>query len=165
MIFSSQVHHKFTQSIGSGQRSTFNSGYTWVEGYLVGGGAVKSKIITEATLREPVEVLEPQLLTEQLGVDSPALASPAWTYPGSIGNHLASGHGVDASGLSQSEAVDLHNRLHNAERYPSMVSYQDDCPDGMCPTGPSRVSSGVGSSCPGGNCPQVATTTRRRWFR
>ena len=85
-----------------------------------------------------------QSLSEQLGIDSPALASPAWTWPGNIRSHLAADHGIDASEpLTNSEAIDLHNRLHNAESRGtsnvSFISSSDSCPGGVCPTGPGIV--------------------------
>jgi len=53
-----------------------------------------------------------------------------WTYPGEIKQHLLSEHGVDASGMSHEEALNLHASLHES-RYstyvstsnPSVVSY------------------------------------------
>lgn len=36
-----------------------------------------------------------------------------WTYPGEIRQHLESGHGVDASGMTQEQAEALHDELHN----------------------------------------------------
>ena len=62
-----------------------------------------------------------------------------WTYPGEIRQHLASGHGVDASGMSREEAESLHDSLHNAERQPELRS---NCPGGVCPTPQRRTNSG-----------------------
>jgi hypothetical protein len=63
-----------------------------------------------------------------------------WTYPGEIRQHLASGHGVNASGMSREEAESLHDSLHNAERgvrVQQPTFYQPEtsgCPGGVCPS-------------------------------
>jgi len=112
---------------------------------------------TAAPVAAPAAPIVRQSIAEQLGVDHPSLASPSWTYPGRIQPHLASDHGVDASGMSNAEAVALHNRLHNAESRGipvGAVSYTaDDCPNGMCPT---DAFDNVSSDCPTGNCPTSA---------
>jgi hypothetical protein len=63
-----------------------------------------------------------------------------WSYPGEIRQHLASGHGVNASGMSREEAESLHDSLHNAERgvrVQQPTFYQPEtsgCPGGVCPS-------------------------------
>ena len=63
-----------------------------------------------------------------------------WTYPGEIRQHLASGHGVNASGMSREQAESLHDSLHNAQRgvrVQQPIFYQPEtsgCPGGVCPT-------------------------------
>ncbi len=42
--------------------------------------------------------------------------SQHWTYPGEIHDHLATGHGFNAAGMSRAQAEAEHDRLHNAER-------------------------------------------------
>lgn len=38
-----------------------------------------------------------------------------WTYPGEIHSHLASGHGVNANGMTTEQAERLHDKLHNQQ--------------------------------------------------
>lgn len=38
-----------------------------------------------------------------------------WTWPGNLGNHLASEHGIDTSGMSHAEMVAVHDSLHNGQ--------------------------------------------------
>lgn len=42
-------------------------------------------------------------------------SGPSWTYPGQIDDHLLTGHGVDPSGMTPSQMVQLHNDLHNGQ--------------------------------------------------
>lgn len=44
---------------------------------------------------------------------------PNWTWPGDLRQHLESTHGQSTAGLSESELRDLHDNLHNRERYGS----------------------------------------------
>ena len=117
-----------------------------------------------------------------------------WTFPGTITSHLDGvPHYVPRDVLSQlsyNEKVILHNQLHNSQlerfsllypEYGTLVSSQEDCPDGNCPITTSSddcptgtcptsapTSSAVQSSnCPGGVCPAPTRTIRRgfRWFR
>lgn len=72
-------------------------------------------------------------------------AGPHWTYPGEIHNHLATGHGINAAGMTRQQAEAEHDRLHNAQR-------------------------GYGASRPvasqsGQRVYQRAQTRRVRWFR
>jgi hypothetical protein len=59
-----------------------------------------------------------------------------WTYPGEIRQHLASGHGVNASGMSREEADSLHN-AERGVRVQQPAFYQPEtsgCPGGVCPS-------------------------------
>lgn len=77
-------------------------------------------------------------------------ASPEWTWPGDIYQHLAGTHGVSGTGLSHREAVVLHNRLHNASAttrvampqtvWRPAVQSSSNCPGGVCPLPAARVS-------------------------
>jgi hypothetical protein len=103
-----------------------------------------------------VEPVRQQTIAEELGVDDPSLASPRWTFPGTIQGHLSRTHDVpNAAGLSRAEAIDLHNRIHNAEARGlpvGAVSYTaQDCPDGLCPT--DSFGNILASDCPSGSCP------------
>lgn len=54
-----------------------------------------------------------RIVSEQLAMQ---LSGPHWTYPGEIHNHLSTGHGVNAAGMSRAQAEAEHDRLHNAAR-------------------------------------------------
>jgi hypothetical protein len=47
----------------------------------------------------------------------PVVVKPTyrWTYPGDLGTHLRSVHGVDAIGMSRSEMLQIHDDLHNSQ--------------------------------------------------
>lgn len=87
-------------------------------------------------------------------VTAPIARAGHWTYPGEIGNHLASSHGVSSAGMSREQMLDLHDSLHEgtsvrAVQYSPMSSTRvgvavSNCPGGNCPTSSSRVSSGNG---------------------
>lgn len=47
-------------------------------------------------------------------------AQAHWSFPGSIENHLQFDHGVDATGLSYREKLNLHDSLH--EGYSSFAT-------------------------------------------
>lgn len=111
---------------------------------------------------EPVVETLAVSLPKAMGIDAPSLGSPRWTWgpEASIFDHLEGPiHKVDTSGLSQAEAIDLHNRLHNAEtRGVQVVAQVQDCPDGTCPLdyAPAMVRSRTVTrvqSCPSGSCP------------
>lgn len=40
---------------------------------------------------------------------------PRWTYPGDIATHMKQTHGVDISGMTQSELLRMHDNLHDLE--------------------------------------------------
>lgn len=46
-----------------------------------------------------------------------------WTYPGEVRSHLASEHGVNASGMTTAQAEALHDSLHNAKTSTPVVRY------------------------------------------
>lgn len=87
-------------------------------------------------------------------VTAPIARAGHWTYPGEIGNHLASSHGVSSAGMSREQMLDLHDSLHEgtsvrAVQYSPVSSTRagvavSNCPGGNCPTSSSRVSSGNG---------------------
>lgn len=69
-----------------------------------------------------------------------------WTYPGTIENHLASGHGVSTSGMTREQMLNLHDSLHEGavkqnNMYTTTYSY------------PSQSTSWTYSNCPNGRCP------------
>lgn len=46
-----------------------------------------------------------------------------WTYPGRIEDHLPSGHGVDPTGMSREEMLNLHDALHEGRAVqPTMMT-------------------------------------------
>jgi hypothetical protein len=47
----------------------------------------------------------------------PVVVKPTyrWTYPGDLGTHLRSVHGVDVIGMSRSEMLQMHDDLHNSQ--------------------------------------------------
>lgn len=49
------------------------------------------------------------------------VSAQRWTYPGEIHSHLASGHGVNAQGMTTEQAERLHDSLHNANRSSGVV--------------------------------------------
>jgi len=98
---------------------------------------------------EPIRIPEPP---PEKRHDTSALgpASPAWTWPGEIRQHLATTHGVQgAYALTSAQAVELHNRLHNAAATKRVAL-------------PQTV---WRSSCPGGVCQAPTRTIRRGVFR
>ena len=40
-----------------------------------------------------------------------------WTYPGDLGSHLQSTHGVSTAGLSREQMLNLHDALHEGRGY------------------------------------------------
>lgn len=49
--------------------------------------------------------------------------SSHWSYPGDIGSHLASDHGVSAAGMSREQAESWHDRLHESVAGSSRQAY------------------------------------------
>lgn len=44
----------------------------------------------------------------------PNKPSTRWTYPGDLGSHLRTTHGVDVTGLSHSDMLAIHDGIHNS---------------------------------------------------
>ena len=56
--------------------------------------------------------------------DTYTASSNHWSYPGSINNHLTQDHGVDVSGMSVEQMLNLHDSLHgNSVRSSNVVVY------------------------------------------
>jgi hypothetical protein len=85
----------------------------------------------------------------------PTSSGPHWTFPGSIENHLQSGHGINTSNMSRDQMLSLHDSLHEGKVSTTQPS-------------PLRTTYSTRSStCPNGaNCPQnnSYSTTRRGIF-
>lgn len=47
-----------------------------------------------------------------------------WTFPGSIDNHLQTGHGVNPSGMSQEQMLNMHDALHEGRSVPQVAPVQ-----------------------------------------
>ncbi len=80
-------------------------------------------------------------------VTSPIARAGHWTYPGEIGNHLASDHGVATAGMSREQQLDLHDSIH----------------EGQSPQMPMVKRLPMAGSCPGGNCP-ASRTQSSGWY-
>ncbi len=55
-------------------------------------------------------------------------SGPRWTWPGDLGDHLQSTHGVSVDGMSQAQMEATHNRLHNQQRGYVSVNYASTQP-------------------------------------
>ena len=55
-------------------------------------------------------------------------SGPRWTWPGDLGDHLQSTHGVSINGMSQAQMEAIHNQLHNQQRGYVSVNYASTQP-------------------------------------
>ena len=110
---------------------------------------------------EPTEPIEDDPVIERM-------SGPRWTFenrgtnpsPAFKAAHLASAHGIDATGLTSEEMSAVHDAAHNyGNRTAASMVAGEDCPSGSCPTG-SRAS--ASSSCPSGSCPTSSSRSVRR---
>jgi hypothetical protein len=81
--------------------------------------------------------LRTPLRTVAAVVAAPIARAGHWSYPGEISNHLAVGHNVNASGMTREQMLNLHDSLHESAPVQAPVRVQNNCPGGVCPTGPS----------------------------
>lgn len=123
-------------------------------------GSAGSSVVASATSPTLVVQQPPRtpLRTAAAVVTAPIARAGHWSYPGEISNHLAKDHGVNASGMTREQMLNLHDSLHegtavssqtpsiqvfNAARppvFPRSTPVQvQNCPGGNCPTGPAQV--------------------------
>lgn len=88
----------------------------------VGQAVARQAVVSRSVTRQAVtrQAVPMQAVTRQYAAGQFASGQFArraqWTYPGEIHDHLASGHGFNAAGMSRAQAEAEHDRLHNAAR-------------------------------------------------
>lgn len=107
---------------------------------------MRSVILAIVAILSITQVSEAQLLRRfrknPLGVDSSCpngfcpnvntRATGHWTHPGTIGQHMATAHGTDTSGMTREEALSLHDAIHEG-RAPNNISKT------LLPVGPTII--------------------------
>lgn len=137
----------------SGSTGTVVSSSYGSAGSSVATSAAPSTLVVQQQPRTP-------LRTAAAVVTAPIARAGHWSYPGEISNHLAKDHGVNPSGMTRGQMLNLHDSLHEGTAvsvqtpgvnvqtfsparppvFPRSTPVQvQNCPGGNCPTGPAQV--------------------------
>jgi hypothetical protein len=75
----------------------------------------ETPVVPQDDAGEPTPKVETVTPKTQPPPAVPVKPNYRWTYPGDLGSHLRSVHGVDILGMSRNEMLQKHDALHNAE--------------------------------------------------